>query len=39
MEQALASLVTAAAGNGAPTLTSSRYYGSTTLKEAMAQMA
>jgi hypothetical protein len=31
MDQALASLVTSAAGNGAPTLTSSRYYGSTTL--------
>ncbi|WP_233841166.1 LysM domain-containing protein [Dyella sp. 2HG41-7] len=31
MDQALASLVTSAAGTGAPTLTSSRYYGSATL--------
>ena len=31
MDQALASLITSAAGNGAPTLTSSRYYGSATL--------
>jgi nucleoid-associated protein YgaU len=31
MDQALASLITSAAGTGAPTLTSSRYYGSATL--------
>jgi hypothetical protein len=31
MDQALASLVTAAAGTGAPTLPSSRYYGSPTV--------
>lgn len=30
MDQALASLITSAAGTGAPTLTSSRYYGSAT---------
>lgn len=31
MDQALASLITSAAGTGAPTLPSSRYYGSPTL--------
>ena len=31
MDQALASLITSAAGTGAPTLASSRYYGSPTL--------
>lgn len=35
MDQALASLVTSAAGTGAPTLTSSRYYGAATLPYAL----
>lgn len=32
MDQALAALITSAAGTGAPTLTSSRYYGTPTLE-------
>lgn len=36
MDQALASLITSAAGTGAPTLSSSRYYGSPTLPYTLA---